>query len=222
MDPPRDLRWSRAFLGTPSTVTSARDTAGRSCASFLGEDDSKPLPLVTALVGRAVGRQDRSVLSTGEQVANPTQLRRRARTVAPAQRALARTQTGAQNRDTARVPGARAHAKCRARVPTPSAGRACPRQDGRATSGRAAPTDDARDPLIREHQVIGGESLAVKPRVRHRARAKAISEAGWGEVVRQLHSKAAWDARTVMASDQGYPRSHRCHAGGPLRDGTPR
>jgi len=198
MDTPLDIRWSRAFTGTPSTVTISLDTAGRYFASFLVEEDIKPLPVVTTMVGIDVGLQDLTVLSTGEKVANPKHLRRSERTVAHAQRSLARKQEGSKNRDKARLKVARAHAKI-----------ADQRLDG---------LHKLTTRLIRENQVICVESLAVKHMVRNHALAKAISDAGWGELVRQLQYKAAWYGRTVVAIDKWYPSSKRCHACGHILD----
>src|SRR5262249_61260134 len=45
--------------------------------------------------------------------------------------------------------------------------------------------------LLRENQMICGESLAVKHLMRHLAPAKAISDAGWGDLVRQVAYKLA-------------------------------
>jgi len=198
MDTPLDIRWSRAFTGTPSTVMISLDTAGRYFASFLVEEDIKPLPVVTTMVGIDVGLQDLTVLSTGEKVANPKHLRRSERTVAHAQRSLARKQEGSKNRDKARLKVARAHAKI-----------ADQRLDG---------LHKLTTRLIRENQVICVESLAVKHMVRNHALAKAISDAGWGELVRQLQYKAAWYGRTVVAIDKWYPSSKRCHACGHILD----
>ncbi|HEX4207464.1 MAG TPA: RNA-guided endonuclease TnpB family protein [Ktedonobacteraceae bacterium] len=42
--------------------------------------------------------------------------------------------------------------------------------------------------------------------------AKAISDVGWGEFVRQLEYKAAWYGRTVVKIDRWYPSSKTCSA----------
>jgi len=44
--------------------------------------------------------------------------------------------------------------------------------------------------------------------------AKAISDVGWGEFVRQLEYKAVWYRRTLVKIDKWYPSSKRCsHCG---------
>jgi putative transposase len=42
--------------------------------------------------------------------------------------------------------------------------------------------------------------------------AKAISDVGWSEVVRQLEYKAEWYGRTVVKIDRWYPSSKTCSA----------
>lgn len=56
--------------------------------------------------------------------------------------------------------------------------------------------------LIRENQAICVESLAVKHMVQHPTLAKAIADAGWGELVRQLEYKARWYGRNLSSDAQ--------------------
>jgi putative transposase len=198
MDTPLAIRWSRSFTGTPTTVTISRGTAGRYLASFLVEEAIEPLPVVRAMVGVDVGLKDLAALSTGEKIANPKHLSKSARILVHAQRNLARKQKGSKNREQARLKVARVHARI-----------ADQRTDG---------LHKLTTRLIRENQVICVESLAVKNMVRHHALAKAISDAGWGELVRHLEYKAAWYGRTLVAIDQWYPSSQRCSACGHVLD----
>lgn len=194
MDTPLAIHWSRCFTGTPTTVTISKDTAGRYFVSFLVEEEIAALPAVNATVGVDVGLKDLAVLSTGEKIANPRYLQRSERRLQHAQRTLARKQKGSKNREQARVKVAREHARI-----------ADQRRDG---------LHKLTTRLIRENQTICVESLAVKHLVRHHTLAKAISDAGWGELVRQLEYKAAWYGRTLVTIDRWYPSSKRCHACG--------
>jgi putative transposase len=47
--------------------------------------------------------------------------------------------------------------------------------------------------------------------VKSHSLAKAISDVGWGEVVRQLAYKATWYGRILVKIDQWYPSSKTCH-----------
>jgi putative transposase len=198
LDTPLDIHWSRAFSGAPSTVTITKDTAGRYFVSFLVEEEVAMLPVVNALVGVDVGLKDVAVLSTGEKIANPRHLARSEQRLKHAQRTLARKQKGSKNREQARRKVAREHARI-----------ADQRRDG---------LHKLTTRLIRENQVVCVESLAVKNLVRNHTLAKAISDVGWGEFVRQLDYKADWYGRTLVKIDRWYPSSKRCHACGFVLD----
>jgi putative transposase len=198
MDTPLDIHWSRYCSGAPSTVTISKDTAGRYFVSFLIEEDIQALPVVNAMVGVDVGLKDIVVLSTGEKIANPRHLQRSARRLTHAQRTLSRKQKGSKNREKARRKVAREHARI-----------ADQRRDG---------LHQLTTRLIRENQTVCVESLAVKNLVRNHPLAKAISDVGWGELVRQLEYKAAWYGRTLVKLDRWYPSSKRCHVCGYVLD----
>jgi putative transposase len=201
IDAPLDIHWSRSFIGTPTTVTISKDTAGRYFISFLVEEEVETLPVVIAMVGVDVGLKDLVALSTGEKIANPQHLHRSERCLAHAQRALARKQKRSRNREKARAKVARVHARI-----------ADQRLDGlHKLSTR----------LIRENQTMCVESLAVKNLVRNHSLAKAIRDVGWGELARQLEYKAAWYGRTLVKIDRWCPSTKRCHACGHVLDLLP-
>jgi putative transposase len=194
MDAPLDIHWSRSFTGTPATVTISKDTAGHYFVSFQVEEEIDTLPVSTAMVGVDMGLRHVAILNTGEKIANPKHLLHSERCLAHAQRDLARKQKGSRNREKARLKVARVHAKI-----------ADQRSDG---------LHKLTTRLIRENQVICVESLAVKNMIRNRSLAKAITDASWGELVRQLEYKAAWYGRTLIKINRWYPSSKRCHACG--------
>ena len=112
------------------------------------------------------------------------------------QRRMARCQKGSANRGKARTKVARAHRKVRAS-----------RQDFlHRTSAR----------LVRDHDVIVIEDLAVKDMVRNRSLAKVISDCGWGPFRAMLEYKAAKAGRHMIVIDRWYPSSKPCSACGHL------
>ncbi len=193
-DAPLDIRWSRRFQGTPTTVTVSKDAAGRYFVSVLATENVKPLPAVASEVGVDVGLKAVAVLSTGERIGNPRHTDKYATKLARAQRNLARKQPGSANRAKARIRVARVHAKI--------------------ADARRDFTHKLTTTLIRENQVICVENLAVKNMVKNPSLAKTISDANWGELVRQLEYKAAWYGRTVVAIDRWFPSSKRCSSCG--------
>lgn len=198
---PLDIRWSRVLPGEPSTVTVSKDSAGRYFVSCLCEFAPENLPVTPRMIGLDLGLKDLFVTSEGERIGNPRHTAKYATRLARAQRRLSKKKLGSANRAKARQKVAKLHAKisdCR--------------QDNLHKLSRR---------LINENQVICVESLAVKNMIRNPTLSKAIADAGWGELVRQLEYKAEWAGRQVVSIDRWYPSSKRCSCCGHTLDALP-
>ncbi|MFE3450385.1 RNA-guided endonuclease TnpB family protein [Nonomuraea sp. NPDC059194] len=64
--------------------------------------------------------------------------------------------------------------------------------------------------LTRTKSAIAVETLNVRGMVKNRRLARAISDAGFGEFVRQLGYKADWYGSTVWKADRWFPSSKTC------------
>ena len=181
----------------PTTVTVSRDPCGRWYVSFAVDvPDPEQFPATGRVVGVDLGVKDFAVTSDGQRIANPRHLERRARNLARYQRRMARRQRGSANRAKTRAKAARAHRKV-----------------------RAARTDflhKASTRLVRGHDVIVIEDLAVKNMVRNRKLAKAVSDCGWSTFRAMIEYKAARYGRHVIVADRWYPSSKTCSACGHL------
>ncbi len=196
MDRSLKIRWSRPLPkgAKPSTVTVSRDSAGRYFVSLLVTDDIHTLPQTDTVVGIDLGITSLVTLSTGERIGNPRHLTSDAKRHRKAKKSLSRKEKGSKGREKARLHLARVEA--------------------RIADRRKDFTHKLTTQLIRENQTICCESLRVKNMVRNHSLAKHISDAGWGELVRQLEYKATWYGRTFVAIDRWYPSSKRCsHCG---------
>src|SRR6266516_5807956 len=201
MDAPLAFTWSWPDVDAasidPTTVTVSKDPCGRWYVSFAVDiADPVPLPATGAIVGVDLGIKDFAVTSNGDKIPNPRRLARRERNLARYQPRLARCQKGSANRAKVRAKVACAHRKVRA--------------------SRADFLHRASTRLVRDHDVIVIEDLAVKNMVRNRSLAKAISDCGWGAFRRMFEYKAARAGRHLVVIDRWYPSSKTCSACGHL------
>jgi putative transposase len=181
----------------PTMVIVAREPDGRWYVTFAVDTaDPEPAEPAGREVGVDLGVKDFAVTSDGQRVANPRHLERKARNLARYQRQMARKQRGSNNRRKAKKKAARAHRKVRNA-----------RQDFlHRTSTR----------LVRDHDLIAVEDLAVNNMIRNRRLARVISDASWGEFRRQLEYKAERAGRTLVVVDRWYPSTKTCSECGHL------
>ncbi|MFH8383947.1 RNA-guided endonuclease InsQ/TnpB family protein [Kitasatospora sp. NPDC018058] len=64
--------------------------------------------------------------------------------------------------------------------------------------------------LTRTKSAIAVETLHVKGMVKNRRLSRAVSDAGFGEFVRQLEYKARWYGSRIWKADRWFPSSKRC------------
>ena len=204
------IRWSRKIPEgcTPSTITVKLTPSGRWFVSLRVDDHTvKPFPKVdvlngplmgettkTSFVGKSIGLDVgiNSLIATsnGDKIANPKhfkQLRKKLRRV---QKALSRKQKGSNNRHKARLQVAKVHAQI--------------------TDARKDFLHKLTTQLVRENQTIVVEDLAIKNMVKNHKLALAISDASWGELIRQLAYKCEWYGRELIKIDRWFPSSKRC------------
>lgn len=201
---PLPIRWSRQLPAgvEPSTITVKLEPSGRWTVSLLIDDPTvEPLPETDNMVGLDAGITSLVTLSTGEKIVNPKHWNKRYRRLRKAQKALSRKQKGSRNRDKARRRVAKINAQIR---------------DARQDFLHKLTTR-----LVRENQVIVAESLAVKNMVKNPKLSKAISDAGWGEMTRQLGYKSDWYGRIFVQLDRWFPGSKTCSECGHKVDKLP-
>ena len=191
-----NIRWSR-FLpvgAEPSTITVKLSPAGRWTISLLVDVEIEPLPESPNQIGIDLGITSLVALSTGEKVANPKGFKAKRRKLRKVQKALSRKVKGSNNRYKARLKVAKVHEEI---------------SDARQDFLHKLTTR-----LVRENQTIAVEDLAVKNMLKNRKLSQAISDASWGELVRQLEYKCDWYGRRFVKIDRWFPSSKRCgHCG---------
>ncbi|MEU0070591.1 RNA-guided endonuclease TnpB family protein [Streptomyces sp. NPDC006332] len=216
---PLDIRWSRALPAgvVPVRLSVTRDRAGRYFVSTLVEERIAPLPPVFVpgtrepkAVGVDVGLASLVTLDDGSKLDHPQLLKRYAARLARLQRELHRKVKGSRNREKARQKIARLYALI--------------------GDVRRDMLDQLTTRLVRENQVLVVEDLSVATLMRaargkgRRRKAKlnqAITDASWGELLRQLRYKCEWYGRKLVVVDRFFPSTRRCsacHVVGPKLD----
>jgi putative transposase len=198
------IRWSRQLPqgSEPSTITVKLEPSGRWTVSLLVDDLTiQPLPVIDKAVGLDAGITSLITTSDGEKIANPKHFAKGFKRLRKAQKALSRKQKGSLNREKAKRKVAKVHAQIK---------------DARQDFLHKMTTR-----LVRENQTIVAELLAVKNMVKNRKLAKSISDAGWGEIFRQLAYKSLWYGRTFVQLDRWFPGSKTCSSCGHKVDSLP-
>jgi putative transposase len=166
-------------------------TSGRWYVSLLVDDPTvKPLPSSDKSIGLDVGITSLIVTNDGEKIANPKHFKRLRKKLRRVQKALKRKQKGSKNRDKARLRVAKVHAQI--------------------ADARTDFLHKLTIQLVRENQTIVVEDLAIKNMVKNHKLALSISDASWGELIRQLTYKCEWYGRELIKIDRWFPSSKRC------------
>ncbi len=156
---------------------------------------------LTSVVGVDAGVRHLAVLSTGETVANPRPLRKAHRQIARLNRALARRRRGSRRwNDTARRVG-RAHA--------------------RVAHIRADAMHKLTTRLARTHGTIVVEHLNLSGMLQNRRLARALADAGLGELRRQLAYKCIWYGSQLIQAPTFFPSSKTCSRCGAAKTTLP-
>jgi putative transposase len=175
------LHLSRPVEGTVKTVTLKRDSRGDWWVTFSCDSvPARPLPDTGRAVGVDLGLNVFLATSDGETVDNPRHLRTAEADLRRAQRRVSRRKRGGNRRRKAVRVLARKHRRV---------------QDARRDFHFKTALD-----LVRRYDLIAVENLNIRGLARTRL-AKSIGDAGWGQFLHALATKAESAGREVIAVD---------------------
>jgi putative transposase len=200
---PLPIVWSRELPDgcSPSTVTVKLSASGQWHVSLLVDADIEELPKINKAIGLDVGITSLIATSDGDKITNPKHFKRLKKKLKREHKSLSRKQKGSRNRHKARLKVARVHRQI---------------SDSRKDFLHKLTTQ-----LVRENQAIVVEDLAIKNMVKNHKLASSISDASWGELVRQLDYKCRWYGRDLIKIDRWFPSSKRCGNCGHIVDKMP-
>jgi putative transposase len=197
------IRWSRQLPSwcEPSTITVKLDASGRFHVSLLVDTAIEPLPKTNKSIGMDMGITSLITTSNGDKIVNPKHFKRLRTKLRRVQKALSRKQKGSNNRQKQRLKVAKVH--------------------GQITDSRKDFLHKLTTQLVRENQTIVVEDLALQNMVRNHKHSGSISDASWGELIRQLAYKCEWYGRELIKIDRWFPSSKRCGSCGHIMDKMP-
>jgi putative transposase len=196
-----DVRWSREFTSSPTTVTITKSAVGHYFVTLCLDEDIQPLPKTDESVGIDLGVSRLATLSNGERIANPKNVRKYETKLAKAQRVLARRKKGSNRRNLQRIKVAKIQEKI---------------ANCRKDHVHKVTTD-----IVRRFDLIVTEDLNVRGMVRNHKLAKSISDAAFGMFDQFVAYKAEWYGKTHVRIDRFFPSSKRCHCCGHIVKSLP-
>lgn len=180
------------------TVTVSKDKCGEYWISVVIDDKQnipqKRLIKSNTAVGIDLGIKDYAILSDGTKYSNPKHLDKSQKMLAHWQKTFARTKQGSNRHEKARL----MVAKCYRKI-----------ANQRIDFLQKLSTD-----LIKKYDTICLEDLNVKGMEQNHHLARAISDAAWGEFVRELTYKSEWYGKNVVYIGRYEPSSKLCHCCG--------
>lgn len=172
------------------TLTISRDGCGNWYASTLAKINIENRKLIGG-IGLDMGLKSLVVTSDGEKYDNPRVLGGLLKRIKSCSKSLSRTQKGSANRSKRRIELARTYRKVE-RV----------KKNGLHHVSRAI--------VDKNHAMIAIENLAIQNMIKNRKLSSTISDASWGDLIRQITYKQEWIGGKVVKINRFFPSSKTC------------
>lgn len=194
--------WNQATC-KQGTVTVSKDKCGTYWVSVV-IDNQQTIPNKQEIksetsVGLDLGIKDYAILSDGVKYGNPKYLQQSQKMLAHWQKNLAKTKQGSNRHEKARLMAAKCYRKI--------------------TNQRNDFIHKLSIDLVRNYDTICLEDLNVKGMEQNHHLARAISDAAWGEFVRQITYKSEWYGNNIVFIGRYEPSSKLCHECGYINKG---
>ena len=184
----------REFQGKIKSATVSQVPSGKYYVSILVETEHVPLEHTEHNIGLDLGIKDLCITSDGKKYGNLKTIRKYENKLAKLQRQLSHKKKGSNNYYKKKKQIALCHEKI--------------------TNTRKDYLHKVSHEIISENQVVVSENLQIKNMVKNHHLAKAITDASWYELTRQLEYKAKWNGREYIKIDTFYASSQICSSCG--------
>lgn len=192
---------SKQVEGRIISATVSQNPSGKYFVSVLCTDVIiQPMESTGAMVGIDLGIKELCITSDGQHFENAKYLQKSQKKLARLQRRLSRKPKGSKNRNKARIKVARLHE--------------------RIANQRSDAIHKMTTQLVREYDLICTETLIPKNMLNNHKLARAINDAAWGEIMRQLEYKSLWYGKAIVKVDRFYASSQTCSECGYKNAGT--
>lgn len=195
------VKLHRQPTGVIKSATVSKTATGKYFISILYEEEILHLPQTNSNIGVDLGLENFASLSTGEKVSNPRlYLTSLSQKLTREQKILSKRALLAKRRGR-KLSDCRNYQKQKLRVA---------RIHERISNQRRDFLNKLSTYLVKNHDVICIEDLAIKNLMKNHHLARAIGDVSWYEFVHQLSYKADWYGKKVVQVSRWYPSSQLC------------
>lgn len=186
------IKLHREMTGKILFATISKTPTGKYFASITCKTEHEALPLADEKkIGIDLGIKDLAICSDGTVFKNPKTTNKHAKKLVYEQRQLSKKKKGSGKRAKQRKKVAAVHEKIK--------------------NVRLDNLHKTTNSIISENQAIVVEDLNVNGMIKNHKMAKAIADASWHELTRQLEYKAEWNERDFVKIDRWFPSSKTCN-----------
>lgn len=185
------MNMHREMSGRILFATVSKTPTGKYFVSITCECEHEPLPLTGSEVGIDTGIKEIAILSDGTRYENHKPLKKRLKKIKYEQRQLSKKKKGSNSRLKQKSKLARVHEK--------------------VTNTRMDYLHKVSTEIVKSHDVICIEDLAVKNLMKNHCLAQAFADAALGTFYGMLQYKAAWNGKKVVKIDRFFPSTKMCN-----------
>lgn len=188
------LNLHRQMDGEPLFATISKSTTGKYYASITCEIEYKPFEKTNKSVGIDTGIKELAILSDGSSYENIKSLKTKLKKLKYEQRQLSKKVKGSQSRNKQKIKLALVHEQI--------------------TNIRKDYLHKVSTAIVKNHDIISVEDLAVKNIIKNHCLAQAMSDVSLGAFYTMLEYKTNWNDKQFVKIDRFFPSSKTCSSCG--------